>query len=87
VYYIFKKLNAILASDVLNICFDSVTIFCILQYSFVKRHLPVKPKATRGLEPISYRAALLSILLHSLLNVLIQIANKMGLQKKENVNT
>jgi hypothetical protein len=48
------------------------------------------PKATRGLEPISYRGALLSTLLHAtvyvflhdLLNVLVQIANKMGLQKK-----
>jgi hypothetical protein len=50
------------------------------------------PKATRGLEPISYRGALLSTLLHAavyvflrnLLNVLVQIANKVGLQK-ENV--
>jgi hypothetical protein len=48
------------------------------------------PKATRGLEPISYRGALLSTLLHgtvymflhNLLNVLVQIANKMGLQNK-----
>jgi hypothetical protein len=43
---------------------------------------------TRGREPLSYRGALLSTLLHasvhalhSLLNVLVQIANKMGLQK------
>jgi hypothetical protein len=49
------------------------------------------PKATRGLEPISYRGVLLSTLLHStvyvflykLLNVLVQIANKMELQKKK----
>jgi ribosomal protein L32E len=49
------------------------------------------PKATRGLEPIGYRGALLSTLLHAtvymflhnLLNVLVQIANKMGLQKKK----
>jgi hypothetical protein len=48
------------------------------------------PKATRGFEPISYRGALLSTLLHApvymfllnLLNVLVQIPNKMGLQKK-----
>jgi hypothetical protein len=47
----------------------------------------MKQKATRGLEPISYRAVLLSTFLHSLLNVLIQIANKMALKKKkENVN-
>jgi hypothetical protein len=51
-------------------------------------------KATRGLEHISYKGALLSTLLHAtvyiyiymflhnLLNVLVQIANKMGLQKK-----
>jgi hypothetical protein len=47
-------------------------------------------KATRGLEPISYRGVLVSTLLHAivymflhnLLNVLVQIANKMGLQKK-----
>jgi hypothetical protein len=53
------------------------------------------PKATRGFEPISYRGALLSTLLHatvymflhSLLNVLVQIANKTGLQKiKQNFN-
>jgi hypothetical protein len=49
------------------------------------------PKATRGLEPISYRGALLStllhatihMLLHNLPNVLVQIANKMRLQKKK----
>jgi hypothetical protein len=48
------------------------------------------PKATRGFEPISYRGVLASALLHAtvnlflhnLLNVLVQIANKMGLQKK-----
>jgi hypothetical protein len=47
------------------------------------------PKATRGFEPISYRGALLSSLLHAtvyaflynLLNVLVQIANKIGLKK------
>jgi hypothetical protein len=44
---------------------------------------------TTGLEPIGYRGALLSSLLqanvyvtHNLLNVLVQIANKMGLKKK-----
>jgi hypothetical protein len=44
---------------------------------------------TRGLEPISYRGSLLNTLLHAivyvflhnLLNVLVQIANKMELQK------
>jgi hypothetical protein len=49
------------------------------------------PKATTDLEPISYRAALLSTLLHAtvymflhnLLNVLVQIANTMGLQIKQ----
>jgi hypothetical protein len=48
------------------------------------------PNATRDLEPISYGEVLLSILLHAsvymflhnLLNVLVQIENKMGLQKK-----
>jgi hypothetical protein len=47
------------------------------------------PKATTGLEPIGYRGALLSSLLqvnvyvtHILLNVLVQIANKMGFKKK-----
>jgi hypothetical protein len=43
------------------------------------------PKATRGIEPSSYRRALLNTLLHAtvymilhnLLNVLVQIANKM----------
>jgi hypothetical protein len=47
-------------------------------------------KATRGFEPISYRGALLSTLLHAtvytflhnLLNVPVQIANKMGLKNK-----
>jgi hypothetical protein len=47
-------------------------------------------KATEGLEPISYREVLVSTLLHAtvymflhnLLNVLVQIANKMGLQNK-----
>jgi hypothetical protein len=47
------------------------------------------PKATRGIERISYKGVLLStllrvtvyVLLHNLLNVLLQIANKMGLQK------
>jgi hypothetical protein len=45
-------------------------------------------KATTGLEPIGYRGALLSSLLqvnvyvtHNLLNVLVQIANKMGFKK------
>jgi hypothetical protein len=45
----------------------------------------MSPKATRGLEPISYKEALLSTLLHAtvymflhnLLNVLVKIANKM----------
>jgi hypothetical protein len=45
----------------------------------------------RGLEPVSYRGALLSSLLHALytfflhnfLNVLIQIISKIGLQKKK----
>jgi hypothetical protein len=44
------------------------------------------PKATRGFEPISYRGVLLSTLLHAtvymflhnLLNVPVQIADKMG---------
>jgi hypothetical protein len=48
------------------------------------------PKATRGVEPISCRGALLSTLLHAtaymflhnLLHVLVQITNKIGLQKK-----
>jgi hypothetical protein len=50
------------------------------------------PKATIDLEPISYRGELLRALLHaivlvyvflnSLLNVLVQIANEMGSQKK-----
>jgi hypothetical protein len=63
----------------------------------VSTHAPPKfksevllPKATRGLEPISYRGLLLSTLLHAsvymflnnLLNALVHIANKMGLQKK-----
>jgi hypothetical protein len=47
------------------------------------------PKATRGFERISYRGVQLSILLHAtvymflynLLNVLVQIANKMGFKK------
>jgi hypothetical protein len=47
------------------------------------------PKATKGLEPISYSGAPLTTLLHAtvymflhnLLNVIVQIANKMGLQK------
>jgi hypothetical protein len=47
------------------------------------------PKATRGFEPVSYRGVLLSILLHAtvymflhnLLNILVQIANKIELQK------
>jgi hypothetical protein len=46
-------------------------------------------KATIALEPISYRGALLNTLLHAtvymflhnLLNVLVQVANKMGLLK------
>jgi hypothetical protein len=52
-------------------------------------HIFTNPKATRGLEPISYRGMLVSTLLHAtvymflhnLLNVLVQIADKMGLQK------
>jgi hypothetical protein len=38
------------------------------------------PKATGGLEPISYRGVLLSTLLHAIVYVLVQIANKMGLK-------
>jgi hypothetical protein len=49
----------------------------------------IPPEATRVLEPISYRGALLRTLLyatvymvlHSLLKVLAQIANKMGFKK------
>jgi hypothetical protein len=47
------------------------------------------PKATRGLEPISYRGVLVSTLLHAtvyvflhnLLNVLLHTANKMAFKK------
>jgi hypothetical protein len=54
---------------------------CILQV--------LLPKTTGGLEPISYRALLNTLLLlhvtvyvtHNLLNVLAQIANKMELKK------
>jgi hypothetical protein len=54
-----------------------IVVFVILVFKvyFVKF---LFPKATRGFEPISYRGALLSTLLHNLLNVLVQIANKMG---------
>jgi hypothetical protein len=53
------------------------------------------PKATRGFEPISYRGVLLSTLLRAtvymflrnLLNVLVQIANKMGLTKNNELVT
>jgi hypothetical protein len=48
----------------------------------------ISQKPQKGLEPISYREALLSTLLHAfvyiftqLLNALVQIENKMGLQK------
>jgi hypothetical protein len=58
----------------------SVTVFIILH------------EATTGLEPIGYRGALLSSLLqvniyvtHDLLNILVQIANKMG--EKNNSST
>jgi hypothetical protein len=52
--------------------------------------ISVSPKATRNLEPIGYRGALLNTLLHAtvymfllnLLNFPVQIANKMGLQKE-----
>jgi hypothetical protein len=48
------------------------------------------PKATGGHEPISYRGALLSTLLHAtvyvfihnFLNVLVQVVNEIGLQKR-----
>jgi hypothetical protein len=61
-----------------------IVVFVILVCKFLF------PKAIRGFEPISYRGALLSTLLHAtvymilhnLLNVLVQIANKMELQKK-----
>jgi hypothetical protein len=61
-----------------------IVVFVILIFKFLF------PKASRGFEPISYRGALLSTLLHAtvykflhnLLNVLVQTANKMGLQKK-----
>jgi hypothetical protein len=52
--------------------------------------LVLLPKATTGLEPIGYRGALLSSLLHvtvyvtrNLLNALVQIANKMGFKRKK----
>jgi hypothetical protein len=52
--------------------------------------LPPSPKATRDFEPVSNRGVLLSTLLHAtlyfflhnLLNVLVQLANKMRLQRK-----
>jgi hypothetical protein len=51
--------------------------------------------ATTGLVPIGYRGALLSSLLvqvnvyvtHNLLNVLVQIANKLGIKKNSNAQT
>jgi hypothetical protein len=55
-----------------------------MEFCFVSLFL----KATTDLVPIGYRGALLSTLLHAtvyvahnLLNVLVQIANKMGLKK------
>jgi ribosomal protein L32E len=51
------------------------------------------PEATTGLEPIGYRGVLLSTLLHAtvyvthnLLNVLVQIANKMGFKRKKKID-
>jgi hypothetical protein len=57
----------------------------------VSRKLTATAKATRGFEPISYRGVLVTTLLHAivyvflhnLLNVLVQIANKIGLPKKK----
>jgi hypothetical protein len=45
---------------------------------FFKIHFSIFAKATRGFEPIVH----VYMFLHTLLNVLVQIANKMGLQKK-----
>jgi hypothetical protein len=61
-----------------------IVIFVVLVCKFLF------PKAARGFEPISYRGALVStflhatvyVFLHNLLNVLVQIANKMGFKKK-----
>jgi hypothetical protein len=69
-----------------NCCEDGLSHTPILR--FILRVL--FPKATRGFEPISYSGVLASTLLHTavyvslhnLLNVLVHIANKMGLQKK-----
>jgi hypothetical protein len=72
----------------------SRSLFIYFCYSYMFRPLLailfLFPKSARGFEPISYRGALLSTLLHAtvyvflhnLLNVLIQIENRMLLQKK-----
>jgi hypothetical protein len=60
--------------------------FVFIQLIFHFLYLNIYVKTTPGLVPISYRGALLSSLLHvnvyvthNLLNVLVEIANKMGL--------
>jgi hypothetical protein len=68
------NMSFLLISFLLNLCQQSTTLF----------------RAERVVDLISYREALLSTLLHAtvymflhnLLNVLVQIANKMGLQGK-----
>jgi hypothetical protein len=56
---------------------------------FVRSFVSLFPKATTGLVLIGYKGALLSTLLHdtvyvthNFLDVLVQIANKMGLEKR-----
>jgi hypothetical protein len=67
------------------------SIPCYFVYWFL--HFIKSNKATTGFVPIGYREALLSSLLqvnvyvaHNLLNVLVQIANKMGLHNERNTS-
>jgi hypothetical protein len=75
--------------DLMNLLHIPDTPSNILVTDLSQSDFRLFPKATRCLEPISYRGAILSTLVHAtvyvthnLLNVLVQIANKMGLQKK-----
>jgi hypothetical protein len=77
------------AFTILHVSIKPTTSFLlVLRSGMMELHMSF-PKALTGLVPIGYRGALLSSLLHvtvyvthNLMNVLVQIANKIGFKKK-----
>jgi hypothetical protein len=82
-----------IALDIMTRVFLKVSLV-FLQDPTEQMFSPHLSESRRGLEPISYIGALVSTLLHAtvlmflhnLLNVLVQIASKMGLQQQKKLS-